>query len=191
MNSIHTNASRRNFLRQAAALGAATGTPFALNLSLIGAAAAQSATDHKALVCIFLNGGMDQSNAVVPYQGAEYNAYYAARPALARSQASLLPISPLGYGGPRLALASELAGLKTLFDQGQCAVMANVGLLTQPTSMAQFKLGTVRPPAGLYSHSDQSGSWQTGLPDRASATGWLGRVGDLTTAAYKDRKSVV
>jgi uncharacterized protein (DUF1501 family) len=184
MNPIHMNSARRNFLRHAAALGAATGTPFALNLSLIGAAAAQSATDHKALVCVFLNGGMDQSNAIAPYQGTEYNLYYGARPALARSQASLLPISPVGYSGPRLAMASELSGLKALFDQGQCALMANVGLLNQPTTLAQFKAGTARLPAGLYSHSDQSGSWQTGLPDRASATGWLGRVGDLTTAGY-------
>jgi len=184
MTHFHRSLARRQFLRHAAALTAVSASPFAVNLSLIGAAAAQTGGDHKALVCVYLNGGNDQSNTVVPYDGSAWLGYQSARPTLARTQSGLLPIAPIGYSGPRLALANELSGLKALFDQGQCALVANVGTLTQPTTLAQWKARTAKVPAGLFSHSDQSGAWQTGLPDRASASGWLGRVGDLTASAY-------
>ena len=133
---------------------------------------------------MFLSGGNDQSNTVVPYEGADYDNYRSSRPTLARSQSSLLALSPQGHSGPKLALANELSGIKTLFDQGQCALVANVGTLNQPTTLAQWRDGSSRMPLGLFSHSDQTGAWQTGLPDRASQTGWLGRVGDLTATAY-------
>ena len=184
MTHFHRSLARRQFLRHAAALTAVSASPFAVNLSLIGAAAAQTSGDHKALVCVYLSGGNDQSNTVVPYDGSAWLGYQSARPTLARAQSGLLPIAPIGYSGPRLALANELSGLKALFDQGQCALVANVGTLTQPTTLAQWKARTAKVPAGLFSHSDQSGAWQTGLPDRASASGWLGRVGDLTASAY-------
>lgn len=190
MTPSHSPIARRDFLRRTATLGAIAGTPFAGNLSLIGAAAAESATDHKALVCVFLDGGNDQSNTVVPYQGTDYNSYFTARPTLARSQSSLRALTPLGYSGPRLSVPSEWSGLKSLFDQGQCALIANVGTLNQPTTLAQWKARSARFPAGLFSHSDQRGAWQTGVPDRPSQTGWLGRVGDLSAAAHNPNAAV-
>ncbi len=189
--SIHNHA-RRNFLRRAAQLSAIAGTPLAATLLAAGAASAQSANDFKALVCINLSGGNDQSNTVVPTGGAEYNAYVAARPALALPRSQLLALSPQGYSGQPLALHSALGGIKTLFDQGRVALLANVGPLAVPITKAQWNSGrpTVAVPAQLTSHSDQTGAWQTGLPDRASETGWMGRIGDLTAAAFNPGSGV-
>jgi len=189
--SIHNHA-RRNFLRRAAQLSAIAGTPLAATLLAAGAASAQSANDFKALVCINLSGGNDQSNTVVPTGGAEYNAYVAARPALALQRSQLLSLAPQGYSGQPLALHSALGGIKTLFDQGRVALLANVGPLAVPITKAQWNSGrpTVAVPAQLTSHSDQTGAWQTGLPDRASETGWMGRIGDLTAAAFNPGSGV-
>ena len=183
---------RRAFLRQAAQLSAVAGTPFALNLMGIGAASAQSAGDHKALVCIFLAGGNDHGNTVVPRSGAAYNAYQQARPSLALPAANLLPISPSGYSGPELGLHPSLSALQPLVNQQRIALMANVGTLSQPITRTQWNSGRplVSVPHQLFSHSDQQGAWQTGLPDRASQTGWQGRMGDLLASAYNPGSQV-
>lgn len=190
MTHIHKNLARRDFLRRMAVASATAGSPFAANLLGIGAAAAQTASDYKALVCVFLLGGNDQSNTVVPMDASAYAAYQSARPTLAHSQSSLVPLSLQGYAGPQLGLHPALAALGPLFGQGRCALMANVGTLVQPTTLAQFKAGTVALPQGLFSHSDQQGSWQTGLPDRGSATGWLGRIADLVASTYNPGSNV-
>ncbi len=191
MKASNQQHSRREFLRRATWLSAAS-TPFAGTLLAAGAASAQTATDFKALVCINLNGGNDQSNTVVPTGSAEYNAYFAARPTLAMQRSQILNLAPQGYSGQPLALHGSLAGIKTLFDQGRVALLANVGPLAVPITKAQWNSGqpTVAVPAQLTSHSDQQGAWQTGLPDRVSETGWLGRVGDLTAAAFNPGSGV-
>jgi len=191
MTHIHQN-TRRDFLRRSAQLSALTGSTLAANLLTAGAASAQTANDFKALVCINLSGGNDQSNTVVPTGGAEYNAYVAARPTLALAKAQLLNLAPQGYSGQPLALHPSLAAIKPLFDQGRMALLANVGTLAVPLTKAQWNSGhpTVAVPAQLTSHSDQTGAWQTGLPDRASETGWFGRIGDLTSASYNPTSGV-
>jgi uncharacterized protein (DUF1501 family) len=190
MTDIHRNLARRAFLRQAARLSAVAGSPFALNLMSIGAASAQTAGDHKALVCIFLAGGNDQSNTVVPRSGSEYSSYQQARPSLALP--TVLAIDPTGYNGPALGLHPSLAALQPLFNQQRVALVANVGTLTQPITRAQWNSGRplVPVPHQLFSHSDQQGAWQTGLPDRASQTGWQGRMGDLLASAYNANSQV-
>jgi len=186
MANIHHHVSRRDFLRRATTVTAAAGTPFMANLMAIGAASAQQASDHKALVCIFLNGGNDQSNTVVPASGAGFSAYAASRPSIALPASQLLAVSPLGFTGPPLGLHSSLGAMKPLFDQGKVALLANVGPLVVPTTQAQWNAGspTVKVPFQLFSHADQQGAWQTGIADRATATGWLGRIGDLTAGAF-------
>ena len=187
------NPSRRAFLRQSAWWSAASATPLAGTLlAVAGAAQAQTAGDFKALVCINLAGGNDQSNLVVPIAGADYTAYVAARPTLALRPDQLLPISPMGYGGTPLALHGSLASLKPLFDQGRVALLANVGPLAAPITKTQWNSGnpSVTVPFQLTSHADQSAAWQTGLPDRPSSTGWCGRIGDLTAAAYNPGSGV-
>jgi uncharacterized protein (DUF1501 family) len=192
MTYIHRSLARRDFLRQAAHMSALAGTPFAMNLLASGAASAQSAGDHKALVCIFLAGGNDQSNTVVPSSGAGYNSYQQARPSLALSAASLLNVAPTGYSGQPIGLNPSLSGLHTLFNQQRVAIMANVGTLAVPTTRAQWNSGrpTVATPQQLFSHSDQQTAWQTGVPDRPSSTGWQGRMGDLLASAYNPGSGV-
>ncbi|WP_439519117.1 DUF1501 domain-containing protein [Hydrogenophaga sp.] len=186
MTYIHRSLARRDFLRQAARLSAFAGTPFAMNLMAAGAASAQSGGDHKALVCIFLAGGNDHSNTVVPRSGAGYNSYQQARPSLALPAANLLAINPTGYSGNPLGLHPSLSAIQPLFNQQRIALMANVGTLAVPITKAQWNSGqpTVAVPQQLGSHSDQQGAWQTGLPDRASQTGWQGRMGDLLAGSY-------
>jgi uncharacterized protein (DUF1501 family) len=190
MTYLHKQLARRDFLRRAALTTAYAGTPFAATLATFGEVAAQTATDFKALVCIFQFGGNDQSNTVIPYENAAYAGYQAARPAIALPQATLLQLNLAGYGGPQLGLNPAFATLKPLVDAGQCALMANVGTLAYPTTLAQYKAKSVQTPLGLFSHSDQQASWQSGLPTKGSATGWLGRVGDLTASAYNPGASV-
>lgn len=192
MTYIHRSLARRDFLRQASRLSALAGTPFAMNLLAAGAASAQTAGDHKALVCIFLAGGNDQSNTVVPRSGTGYTSYQAARPSLALSAANLLAITPTGYSGNPLGLHPSLSALHPLFNQQRVALMANVGTLTAPITRAQWNAGrpSVSVPLQLFSHSDQQGAWQTGLPDRNSQTGWQGRMGDLLASAYNPGSGV-
>lgn len=185
MTHLFKSLGRRLFLQRSAALSAAAGTPFLGSLMGFGAAAAQS-NDHRALVCIFQAGGNDQSNTVLSASGSAYAAYAQARGDLALAGAQMQAITPVGYSGPPLALNAELGALRTLFGQGRVALLANVGTLAVPTTLADWNQGTPRVavPYQLFSHSDQQGAWQTGLPDRPSSTGWLGRIGDLTSGAF-------
>ena len=187
MAHIQHPLARRAFLKRAAAMAAVTGSPFAANLAMISDAVAQTVTDYKALVCVFLNGGNDHGNTIAPISGAAYNAYASARNGIAMGQSSLLPITPAtttagAYAGPAIGLHPSLAGVRRLFNTNRCAVLANVATLVQPTSKAQYNGGQLLP-LQLFSHSDQQNSWQTGFPDSASQTGWLGRVGDAMLAA--------
>lgn len=192
MPYIHRDIARRTFLRRAATLTAAAGTPFLTDLFAMAGASAATATDYKALVCIWLGGGNDQSNMVVPLDASRYAAYAAARANLALTSASLLPITPAGAPAGSYGLHPGLRSIKPLFDAGTLGIMANVGTLAQPITQAQWNGGntTVPVPTQLFSHSDQTGVWQTGLPNHNSASGWLGRIGDLTQAAFNPGSGV-
>ncbi|MEP7138498.1 MAG: Tat pathway signal protein, partial [Caldimonas sp.] len=134
------DASRRAFLQRASALSlAGSAAPWAINLAAMGeAAAAGTPADYKALVCVFLYGGNDYGNTLVPYDTASYNAYQGMRPTLAYSQAALAPtvLAPTTAlpGGRQYALAPELAPLLPLFAQNRMGVLLNVGPLIQPTT---------------------------------------------------------
>ena len=175
--------SRRAFLKRSAALGLAGGaSPFLMNLAAIGEAAASTASDYKALVCIFLFGGNDYANTVTPYDPASYNAYAGLRSTIAHprdtlSATALNPTAPLA-GGRQYALAPALAPLVPLFDAGRMAVVLNVGTLIQPTSKAAYLARSVPLPPKLFSHNDQQSFWQASNPEGATS-GWGGRIGDL------------
>lgn len=177
------NASRRAFLRRGTALSLAAGAaPWALSLAAMGEAAAQTASDYKALVCVFLYGGNDHSNTVVPYDQASYDAYFNLRSNIALDRAALAgtvlnPTTPLA-GGRQYALAPGLAPLVPLFNAGRMAVLLNVGTLVEPTTKAQYSARSVSLPPKLFSHNDQQSYWQSSLPEGAR-TGWGGRIGDL------------
>jgi uncharacterized protein (DUF1501 family) len=180
-------AARREFLRRAASLSVAgAAAPWALNLSAMGDAAAQSATDYKALVCVFLLGGNDNGNTVVPYDDATHQAYATVRSGLAlprsafEAAGTVLTPSVAPAGGQRLALAPGLAPLMPVFDAGRLGVLMNVGPLVQPTTRAQYLARSVPLPPNLFSHNDQQSTWQAGQTEGAR-TGWGGRFGDILT----------
>jgi len=190
MNAMHPDTpqalSRRSFLRrsgQFALAGAAT--PFALNLAAIGEAAAFTATDYKALVCVFLHGGNDHANTVVPYDDANYGRYSTIRRGLALAKTSLAPtlLKPTAAlaGGAQYALHPSMTGLAGLFNSGKAAVQFNVGPLVVPLTRAQYDnpdRKTYPLPPKLFSHNDQQSVWQASAPEGA-ATGWGGKLGDL------------
>jgi uncharacterized protein (DUF1501 family) len=184
--------SRREFLGSAccAAVGA-TGLLSALgSLRLMAAAASPAngpqeparagaiASDYKALVCLFLNGGNDANNMIVP-TGSAYAAYAAARTNLALPQTGLLPISPKTSDGRTWGLHASLPQLRDLFNAGNAAFLANVGTLVYPTTKDQYTKGAVPLPPQLFSHSDQQVQWQHSVPDKPTQTGWGGRLADL------------
>jgi uncharacterized protein (DUF1501 family) len=187
MKTIHSGASRREFLRRAAALstmGAAA--PWALNLAASAEAAAQTAgDDYRALVCLFMYGGNDNHNTVVPYDQAIYDQYAAIRTTIALPRADLgatvLTPANAWTDGRQMALHPALAPLKVLFDGGQLAVAMNLGTLTREgTTLAEYKAGVGLPPK-LFSHNDQQSVWQSSLAE-GSTTGWGGRMADLMAA---------
>ena len=178
-----TNASRRAFLQRASALSlAGSATPWALNLAAMGEAAAASATDYKALVCVFLYGGNDYGNTLIPYDNARYTAYQSMRPTLAYAQSALTPTlltpSVALPGGIQYAIAPELSPLLPIFNAGRMGVLLNVGTLVQPTTKAQYTANSVPLPPKLFSHNDQQSVWQSSSPEGATS-GWGGRMGDL------------
>ena len=182
------DAFRRRFLRHAALLApiGRAGVPFALNLAAMGAAA-QSANDYRALVCVFLFGGNDQGNTVLATDADSWNAYRALRanppdpialPAIGEA-GGVLPVTPVtAQSGRSFGLHPELAELKSLFDGGRAAVIANVGPLIAPTTKAQYRAASVPLPDNLFSHNDQQSTWQAYAPEGARF-GWGGRLGDL------------
>jgi uncharacterized protein (DUF1501 family) len=175
---------------------AGTAAPFALNLAGINAAAAAAAmpTDYRALVCVFLYGANDQNNTIIPLDTPSFNIYKNLRPSIARDLADLRdnagklleldPKTPLSgsNAGRRFALPKELAPLKSIWDSGKLAVLANVGPLVRPITKAQYLSGSVPVPANLFSHNDQQNVWQTFAPE-GGRIGWGGRMGDLFQAA--------
>jgi uncharacterized protein (DUF1501 family) len=175
--------SRRDFLKTtccsaAAGFAAASFSRFGLVNAL-----AQNATDYKALVCVFLFGGNDSNNMVIPYDAAGYNSYKSARGGLALAQGSLLPVTPPSIGSP-FAFHPRFSAMQSLFNNKQLAVLANVGTLIQPTTASQFRKGGVAVPMNLFSHSDQEAQMQTAILDRVAETGWAGRTADKIQAIY-------
>lgn len=178
-----SQASRRAFLKQGAALGlAGAAAPWALQLAAISEAAAATATDYKALVCVFLYGGNDYANTLPPVDAASHAAYQSLRPtlALARDTLTATQLNPLTAlpDGRQYALAPQLASWLPHFNAGKLAVMLNIGTLIQPTTKAQYTAKSVALPPKLFSHNDQQSFWQSSAAEGAN-TGWGGRMGDL------------
>lgn len=178
---------RRAFLQSAGALAgvSALGTFDSLGISR---ALAQSApvSDYKALVCIFLFGGNDGGNLVVPRDTAAYNLYSTARGGTANGgiaidQSALVAINPksltAGYG-----LHPQFAPMKSVWDAGKLAVLCNVGPLVEPLTKSEYSQGAKDRPEQLFSHSDQQTQWQAAISDQAARTGWGGRLADVIGA---------
>ena len=183
--------SRRRFLASLLGLASTGAAPFALNLAAMGNAAAQSAGDYKAMVCLFMTGGNDAFNTVLATDPTSWNEYVRLRhtggaasihlPGVGET-GGVLPLVPAtAQAGRAFALHPQLGPLKGLFDNGRAAIVANVGTLIGPTTLAQYQAGSVALPPKLFSHNDQQSTWQSGAPEGAG-TGWGGRIGDVTGA---------
>lgn len=175
---------RRRFMGEAscAAVAGSAALGNLLNLSLLGKLAAEEAPagdDYRALVCVFLSGGHDSFNMLVPRGVAEYGEYAGIRRNLALRREELLPIRAAGISGKEMGLHPSLTKVKELYDEEGAALIANVGTLQQPLTRETYELSPSLLPDGLFSHSDQQRQWHTSLPDRSGTSGWLGRLSSL------------
>lgn len=184
--------SRRDFLGSAncAALGSIGLYNALINLKAIGNVAAQSTTgdSYKAAVCLFLRGGNDSYNMLIPRTAAEFSNYQAIRSNMAHpGSGEGMPLSlnrvdsaKTPYNNNRsFGLHPSMPGVKSLFDSGKLAFVANVGTLVEPTTIAQYESKGVRLPQNLFAHNSQVVEWQTSVPQGGVGTGWLGRMADL------------
>lgn len=195
--------TRRDFLRTSAYMGAglAAASHTIRDLRLINSALAQDPlSGYKALVCVFLSGGNDANNWIVPTDSTTFADYTSIRGNLAIPQASLLPLYQVGTSGAAFTDADghtygfhpSCPHLQTLFGEDKLAVVFNVGTIVRPTTRAQYNSGLAayRPPQ-LFSHSDQVTQWQTSIPDQPPATGWGGRVADIVNGAASNPSSSI
>ncbi len=175
--------SRRAFLHRTAQLsGVGMASPFLMTLAGMGEAAAAGAQDYKALVCVFLAGGNDHNNTVVPVDNVFYGKYQAIRGAIATPQDQLAATTLNSVNalpsGMRMALAPQMARLLPLFNAGKWGVQLNIGPLIEPTNLNTYNQKSVRLPPKLMSHNDQQSLWQSNMPEGATS-GWGGKMGDL------------
>lgn len=176
--------TRRNFLRTVGAT-ALLGSTSTLAPSIFSAHAA-STSGYKAMVCLFLYGGLDSHDMLIPYDQDSYNSYSKIRQSMinqyasgSRSRSNLLPLqagSASNLAGMQMALPPEMAGLKTLFDNRDAAFVSNVGPLIEPVTRSSFENGAALPPR-LFSHNDQQATWQASAPEGAQE-GWGGLFAD-------------
>lgn len=205
----NNQASRREFLRRAAILSGSVGPaalPFAMNLATMNAAHAQSTSGYKALVCLFLYGGNDSANMVLPTDTTSWNTYatvratapdpIALRPEGTPADTGAAAASPAALGGVlriapnftafpvnnsrTFALHPSMPEMRSLFDAGRVAVIANAGPLIQPMTKDEYRANSAAKPrpAKLFSHNDQASTWQA-LGPEGVRVGWGGRFGDL------------
>jgi len=192
--------TRRAFLKRAGALSMmGVGAPLALNLAGISEAAAFEASDYKALVCVFLFGGNDYGNTVIPFDTVNYDLYSKirgggvdrtaggiaiGRAALAATALTTLTPQTLTHN-IQYALSPELKSMASLFNSGKAAVQLNIGPLLTPLTLAQYK-GSDRIkyplPPKLFSHNDQQSIWQA-LDSEGATKGWGGYMGDLALSS--------
>ncbi len=188
--------SRRSFLRNAAGFGLGISASNALfDLRLINnAVAATNVSDYKALVCLFLNGGNDGSNMLIPFDTERYTTYRgirgdrlalwrdaaeaAARPNAGTNPNAYYGIPLTGVADNGYAVHNAMTGVQNLYNQNKLAFLPGVGTLVEPITRAQYRAGTRKRPPQLFSHNDQVTEWMTSVPDKISRTGWGGRTID-------------
>lgn len=181
--------SRRAFIKSAgaAAIAAASaaGRPLSFN------AHAAETGGYKALVCVFLLGGLDNHDVLLPFDQASYTSFSRVRQTLlsrqgaARQRSALLEIVPRDraiLGGRQVALPPEMPQMRSLFNEGRAAIVANVGPLIEPTTRAAFESGAARVPPQLFSHNDQQSVWQSSQPEGAQF-GWGGLFADAVLSS--------
>ncbi len=181
MGKHHHNISRRKFLGQAscATVGYTTLLSTLVNLKSMNAMAIDNSMvigsgDYKALVCVMLGGGNDSFNMLIPTNQTQYDTYANVRTNLAIPQADILGLNGVEYG-----LHPALQGMQSLYNNETLSFISNVGTLIEPVTKDEVWNNDTKLPLGLFSHSDQTRQWQTGLPHERSSVGWGGKIADL------------
>ena len=215
LNTSRIDASRRRFLRTASVVSGSVGTaaaPFALNLASLNTAVAQTASDYKAIVCLFLYGGNDSSHMVLRTDALSFNEYTRLRSVAPESIALKAPgtavvpgaalASPDRLGGVRaiapkftasvagstenqafsFALHPSMPEVATLFAANRLAILANAGPLVVPLTRADYVANVKPRPKALGSHNDQQSTWQA-LGTEGVKVGWGGHLGDLVASS--------
>ncbi len=170
--------TRRKFLKRSAQLAAFTAAAKVFPFGTLNALA-QTSEDYRALVCVFLFGGNDSDNTIVPIDGQARVDYDNVRSSLGIPAASLLPIGSVNhstYGNTTYGFHPNLTGLQGLTSN--MAIVANMGNLVEPLTKAEYRARSKPRPRSLFSHSDQQNQMQTARPLIISPTGWGGRVMD-------------
>lgn len=183
--------NRREFLKTSSAVAAAAAfasTPGLAYTQVIGTTAPFN--DYRALVCVFLHGGNDSFNMLVPNTDAEYNIYAASRQNLSIAKADLLPINPVSLtpGSEAFGLHPMMGRMQALFEAGNAAFVANVGPLVEPTTKIEYQNQSVILPSQLFSHNDQQAQWNSLKGANTSKTGWAGRMADLIRSNVANQK---
>ena len=186
------NPNRRHFLQGAGGAAISAASLGGVTAALTGFQAhAADTSGYKALVCVFLLGGLDCHDTVLPYDQASYDNYasiraplldlYAGQPGgSSRDRARLLPLTPdnaADFGGREFALPEEMTGIHGLFQSGDAAIVGNVGPLIFPLNRAEWEAESIETPKRLFSHNDQQSTWMSSQPEGASF-GWGGLFAD-------------
>ena len=190
--------SRRQMLKgiSAASLSAATMASLGTALGGFQKANAANVSGYKALVCVFLLGGADNHDILIPYDQSNYDQFanvraslmsgYASQPGgSTRTRDRLLKLNPTNasdYGGREFALPGEMSGLHGLFEEGNAAIVSNVGPLIRPLNRTQWEDESFARPKRLFSHNDQQSTWMASAPEGAQL-GWGGRFADAALAS--------
>lgn len=175
----------------ATGIGLASYNAFGQALGRFQTASAATTSGYKALVCIFLLGGADCHDVLIPYDQTSYDEYetiraeliaeYAKQPAgYSRARDRLLALSPTNaasFGTRAFALPEQLSGIKGLIDSGKASVIANVGPLVERVVRSEIEAETANLPPRLFSHNDQQSVWMSSAPEGAR-TGWGGAFAD-------------
>ncbi len=180
---------RRDFLRHLAcsSVACAAGSSLFTQLGMVNAALANTlacpayppVNDYKALVCLFLFGGNDSFNLLVPSDAVRHATYATARGSMAIAREQLLPVDVLDVaGGESYGLHPSCPELAQIFNQGDGAFIVNVGTLVQPTTKTQYLTPGYPLPPQLFSHADQQAQWQYGQPRGNGTVGWGGLTAD-------------
>ncbi|MEM8858581.1 MAG: DUF1501 domain-containing protein [Chloroflexota bacterium] len=177
--------TRREFIGEAscAAVGSTSLFSTIVNMKMANAIARPqtqtNGNDYKALVCLFLAGGNDSFNMLVPTSQESYQEYQTIRSDLALAQSALLPLNGTVADGRTFGVHPSMPEVQQLYNAGDLAFISNVGTLVEPTTIDDYESGMANLPVGLFSHNDQIEHWQTSVPDQRIGIGWGGRTADL------------
>ncbi|MCG9774560.1 DUF1501 domain-containing protein, partial [Vibrio diabolicus] len=172
--------SRRHFIKSTASMGALA------SLGLPGYSLAAPSNDFRALICVYLAGGNDAFNTVLPLSDAHYNQYAKVRGALSVAKDDILPINLRTADSSdnlvELGLHPKLKALSSIFEQGDANIVLNSGILNHPVTKQAIELGEASLPEQLFSHNSQTDAWLLGGMQESSNLGWAGRMLDVLTS---------